>query len=571
MTRDLLAPPRIEGVDALTFAPVAHTIITNDVERIEYQQHARLYTAAKGTRGRFATVWAANVFGFVFHNIGWLSCVDVREADQDRRHATTHQIRVHITSLEKTHSQHRRPSKRPLWFDREFPLDPIVIAWGDWSAITLSPPSGPPILSHDGDAFRRYWEYVRDTVNGAAGSAVWLDTTTLASCHWLPINVARRKAETMARLLETERGLAVGRQAQPEEHPMTTPNVTPSPPQSWRSVCPVHPCADVFPLLSEPDLEALAKDIKANGLRQPITLWKERPRGQIFVLDGRNRLDALARVNPRAVAILREFVGTSANANGGACGGGPGCSFDLIMTSDPAAYVISINIKRRHLTKEQQAELIVKTIEAAKNERAKVARSFSPSAGKKGGSTKDPVLTAAVEEGRKHGISKRTVQNARAKLNGKQPAPRKKIGVSKTPPSSAAKPLAPSTSSPSMRVSIHSGPVSVHDNVESVPREKWPELVSVRRSFVAVHLLSACRELVRFVYEADQMIDALGYHDVHDFVRRGLALDPQLVPWVLDGLHRLDPDDDEVPYIKAVAKKWTNAEEITPTVESRID
>jgi hypothetical protein len=88
-----------------------------------------------------------------------------------------------------------------------------------------------------------------------------------------------------------------------------------------------------------------------------------------------------------------------------------------------------LNIRRRHLTKEQQAELIVKAIDAAKPkapiDRATSARSFNPTPKKKGGSTKDPVLDKAVTEAKKHGISKRTVQNARAKLQGKTPAPKK--------------------------------------------------------------------------------------------------------------------------------------------------
>jgi hypothetical protein len=101
--------------------------------------------------------------------------------------------------------------------------------------------------------------------------------------------------------------------------------------------------------------------------------------------------------------------------------------------------------------------LIVKTIAAGDpNDRAIVARSFSPRRGKKGGSTKDPVLAKAVTEAQKHGISKRTVQNARAKLQGKQPAPRKKIGVSATMPKSEAVPLgvsrAASVSAPSADV-----------------------------------------------------------------------------------------------------------------------
>ncbi|HMF96092.1 MAG TPA: hypothetical protein VKE96_17435 [Vicinamibacterales bacterium] len=217
---------------------------------------------------------------------------------------------------------------------------------------------------------------------------------------------------------------------------MTTPNVTPSPPQSWRAKYQVHPCADVFPMISDAELDALAEDIKKNGLRDKIVFWNHGKNPKKIVgtlaieslardyvlLDGRNRLAALERLGRSLTVSHMELL-----------------EHDV----DPAAYVISKNIHRRHLTKEQQAEKIVQTIEAGKIDRATSARSFNTTTGKKGGSTKDPVLTAAVEEGKKHGISKRTVQNARAKLSGKTPAPRKPIGVSKTPPSGDAKPLVP--------------------------------------------------------------------------------------------------------------------------------
>jgi hypothetical protein len=171
--------------------------------------------------------------------------------------------------------------------------------------------------------------------------------------------------------------------------------------QRWREVYPVHPCADVFPMLSEAELDALAADIQANGLRQPIVLWTPDDRTP-FVLDGRNRLDALAR------AGLAESESWFQR-------------LDVNTVADPAAFVISANIRRRHLAKEEQAELIVKTIAAGTIDGATVARSFSPTPGQKGGSTKDPLLAAAVAEGEKHGISKRTIQRAGAKLAGRTP------------------------------------------------------------------------------------------------------------------------------------------------------
>ncbi len=142
----------------------------------------------------------------------------------------------------------------------------------------------------------------------------------------------------------------------------------------------------------------------------------------MFVLDGRNRLEALTRLGCTFIHPAGDIIFPDGSVT-------KQFTYKDASATDPAAYVISANIRRRHLSKEQQAELIVRTIEAGKpNDRATVARSFSPMAHKKGGSTKDPVLAKAIAEAEKHGISKRTVQNARAKIQGKTPAPRKPVG-----------------------------------------------------------------------------------------------------------------------------------------------
>ena len=41
---------------------------------------------------------------------------------------------------------------------------------------------------------------------------------------------------------------------------------------SWRAILPVHPAADMFPMLSEPELRAVGKHIKKNGLQSPIVI-----------------------------------------------------------------------------------------------------------------------------------------------------------------------------------------------------------------------------------------------------------------------------------------------------------
>src|SRR5262245_5638944 len=62
--------------------------------------------------------------------------------------------------------------------------------------------------------------------------------------------------------------------------------------KSWRDVLPIHPAADLFPLMSPEELKVLGEDIiKQMGLTSPIVWFKER--GRWWLLDGRNRLDAM--------------------------------------------------------------------------------------------------------------------------------------------------------------------------------------------------------------------------------------------------------------------------------------
>src|SRR5215469_16977945 len=65
---------------------------------------------------------------------------------------------------------------------------------------------------------------------------------------------------------------------------------------NWREHLPVHPAADLFPLLSPDDLKTLADDIMANGMQHRIPLWGDPVAGLrgCQLIDGRNRLDALA-------------------------------------------------------------------------------------------------------------------------------------------------------------------------------------------------------------------------------------------------------------------------------------
>jgi hypothetical protein len=71
---------------------------------------------------------------------------------------------------------------------------------------------------------------------------------------------------------------------------------------SWRDHLKIHPAAELFSLMSEPELRELGEDIKAKGtIHHPIVLYQ----GEL--LDGRNRLDAMEMVGSREREPLVQF------------------------------------------------------------------------------------------------------------------------------------------------------------------------------------------------------------------------------------------------------------------------
>jgi ParB-like chromosome segregation protein Spo0J len=98
-----------------------------------------------------------------------------------------------------------------------------------------------------------------------------------------------------------------------------------------------HPLASLFPLMEGAEFDELVADIKANGLLEDIVLYEG------MILDGRNRY--------RACLAAGRKVYTSDFS-------------DVTLIDDPATFVISRNIHRRHLTAEQKRELIAKLIKA---------------------------------------------------------------------------------------------------------------------------------------------------------------------------------------------------------------
>ena len=90
-----------------------------------------------------------------------------------------------------------------------------------------------------------------------------------------------------------------------------------------------HEIANIFPLISEQELENLSKDIKQNGLLNKIILFEGK------ILDGRNRLKAceIAKITPE---------------------------FDIYKGDAPLNFVISLNLHRRHLNESQRGMIAAK-------------------------------------------------------------------------------------------------------------------------------------------------------------------------------------------------------------------
>lgn len=114
-----------------------------------------------------------------------------------------------------------------------------------------------------------------------------------------------------------------------------------------------HPAANIFPLEDE-SLESLAEDIKSQGQQCPIELIDEK------IVDGRRRYMAC-----RMAGVEPEFV--------------------TVKPADPVAYVLSLNLHRRHLSTSQRAMVAARAREfydKAAKERQKSHGNTAPGKGK---------------------------------------------------------------------------------------------------------------------------------------------------------------------------------------------
>jgi N6-adenosine-specific RNA methylase IME4 len=123
------------------------------------------------------------------------------------------------------------------------------------------------------------------------------------------------------------------------------------------SACEFHPLAELFPLIEGADFDALVEDIREHGVRDPIVFHESK------VLDGRNRYRALVHLSETG-----EVLGRGWGHRAGHCLTDSELSpphmwfirYNETFEGDPLAWVISKNLKRRHLDESQRAMVAAK-------------------------------------------------------------------------------------------------------------------------------------------------------------------------------------------------------------------
>lgn len=151
-----------------------------------------------------------------------------------------------------------------------------------------------------------------------------------------------------------------------------------------------HPAANLFAVLPDNQLDKLADDIAANGLLTPIQLCEGK------IIDGRNRYKACLLRNPKAIRTIE------------------------VNPADPVAYVLSLNMHRRHLTETQ------KSLVAAKAEEVYKAKAKQRQRGGQGGVLLKENLPEATGQARDQagaavGVSGKSVDYASAVLKNGSP------------------------------------------------------------------------------------------------------------------------------------------------------
>lgn len=140
-----------------------------------------------------------------------------------------------------------------------------------------------------------------------------------------------------------------------------------------------HQLASVLPLMGKRELKELAADIMARGQVLPITLLDGR------ILDGRNRYRACKLIG--AEPVVQDFKGKG----------------------DPVDFIVSLNIKHRHLTKSQRAIAAARLANLPRGDISRFSEESSQTAPVRNGKT-------ASQAAKQFDVATRTVEEAKEVL-----------------------------------------------------------------------------------------------------------------------------------------------------------
>lgn len=196
----------------------------------------------------------------------------------------------------------------------------------------------------------------------------------------------------------------------------------------------IHPAANLFPTMTDEELQGLIQDIRDNGQREDATIWN----GQL--IDGRNRLSAC-----NSLGIELEC-----------------CELD--GDYDPIKWVLSHNLHRRHLTPSQKAQVAVKLKKMLEPE----AKERKRDGGKQAGNGRPKKDAAKLPQAKREPDS-RTQAAAMLGISGKLVDAAEKVETKGTPELNAA---------------VASGKVSVSRaaKIADAPKDKQAELMDRPRT-----------------------------------------------------------------------------------------
>ncbi len=228
-----------------------------------------------------------------------------------------------------------------------------------------------------------------------------------------------------------------------------------------------HEAANIFPMMAGDDFEQLVADVREHGQRELIKVLDGK------VLDGRNRYRAciMADIKPK---------------------------FETVSISDPVAYVVSLNIHRRHLTPSQLSMCAGRArdiYEAEAKERMVAGKEADPVANLPQGTGK-----ARDAAGKAFGVSGRSVDHAKRVIDHGIPELAQAVDEGRMAVSTAA---ILATEPPEVQKAevehpkrnrtykpgVGGGSVDTNEEVEEEPNEGEVRGVGVRRAHDAIACL----------------------------------------------------------------------------------